>query len=148
MSIADKIAVMDHARIEQIGGPRELYDTPANRFVAGFLGPVSQLGDRLVRPHDIVISADRVEDGLEAMVARVIHLGFEVRVELTLADGEPVAAQLTRNTSDELELSAGDIVWLRAATTSELAPAQLGEAPSASSQATQPPVSTRSANAA
>lgn len=123
MSIADNIAVMDHARIEQVGRPRELYDAPANRFVAGFLGPVSQLGDRLVRPHDIVISVDHVDDGLEAMVARVIHLGFEVRVELTLADGEPVAAQLTRSASDELELAEGDIVWLRAATTSELAPA-------------------------
>jgi sulfate transport system ATP-binding protein len=123
MSIADNIAVMDHARIEQVGRPRELYDAPANRFVAGFLGPVSQLGDRLVRPHDIVISVDRVDDGLEAMVARVIHLGFEVRVELTLGDGEPVAAQLTRSASDELELAEGDIVWLRAATTSELAPA-------------------------
>ena len=122
MSIADRIAVMDHARIEQVGRPRELYDAPANRFVAGFLGPVSQLGDRLVRPHDIVISVDHADDALEAMVARVIHLGFEVRVELTLADGEPVAAQVTRNASDELELASGDIVWLRAATTSELAP--------------------------
>jgi sulfate transport system ATP-binding protein len=115
MSIADRIAVMDHARIAQVGAPRELYDRPASRFVAGFLGPVSQLGDRLVRPHDIAIATDELDGGHEAMVARVIHLGFEVRVELMLTDGSPVSAQLTRNAVDELELAEGDIVWLRAA---------------------------------
>jgi sulfate transport system ATP-binding protein len=121
MSIADRIAVMDHARIAQVGAPRELYDQPATAFVASFLGPVSRLGDRLVRPHDIAISVDPLDDGLEAMVSRVIHLGFEVRVELMLADGGAVSAQLTRSAIDELELAGGDIVWLRAATTRELA---------------------------
>jgi sulfate transport system ATP-binding protein len=121
MSIADSIAVMDHARIAQVGDPRELYDRPATPFVASFLGPVSRLGDRLVRPHDIAISVDPVDDGHEAMVSRVIHLGFEVRVELMLADGAAVSAQLTRNAIDELELGGGEIVWLRAATTRELA---------------------------
>ena len=120
MSIADSIAVMDTARIAQVGGPRELYDRPANRFVAGFLGPVSQLGDQLVRPHDIAIATDELDGGHEAMVSRVIHLGFEVRVELMLTDGAPVTAQLTRNAVDELELADGDIVWLRVAATSEL----------------------------
>ncbi|HEX6387916.1 MAG TPA: TOBE-like domain-containing protein [Solirubrobacteraceae bacterium] len=143
MSIADRIAVMDHARIEQVGGPRELYDHPATAFVASFLGPVSRLGERLVRPHDIAISHDAVDGGAEAMVTRVIHLGFEVRVELVMADGDPVSAQLTRHAVDDLELSSGDIVWLRTLTTSGLA-AQ----PSASIQAIQPPASTISASAA
>jgi sulfate transport system ATP-binding protein len=143
MSIADRIAVMDHARIEQVGGPRELYDRPATAFVASFLGPVSRLGDRLVRPHDIAISIDEVDGGVEAMVTRVIHLGFEVRVELVIADGDPVSAQLTRHGIDDLELSNGDIVWLRALTTNGLA-AQ----PSESSQSVQGPDRTISASAA
>ena len=42
MAIADHIAVMDDGRIEQVGGPRELYDKPANDFVMCFLGPVSR----------------------------------------------------------------------------------------------------------
>ena len=58
MSIADQIAVMDHSRIEQVGAPRELYDRPQTPFVMGFLGPVTQLGDALVRPHDIALSLD------------------------------------------------------------------------------------------
>ena len=48
MSIADNIAVMDNAHIEQVGGPRELYDRPANQFVMGFLGPVARF-DRSLR---------------------------------------------------------------------------------------------------
>jgi len=142
MSIADSIAVMDHARIAQVGGPRELYDRPATRFVASFLGPVSELGDHLVRPHDIAISTDPDDGGVQAMVSRVIHLGFEVRVELELAEGGAVSAQLTRHAIDELEIAGGDIVWLRALTTSGLA-AQA----SPPSQSDQPAASTISASA-
>jgi sulfate transport system ATP-binding protein len=115
LSIADNIAVMDNARIEQVGGPRELYDRPANRFVMGFLGPVAQLDGALVRPHDIAIEADPDHGGREAQVRRVSHLGFEVRVELELEDGEGVSAQLTRTEAEQLDLSMGDIVWLRTA---------------------------------
>jgi sulfate transport system ATP-binding protein len=112
LSIADNIAVMDNARIEQVGGPRELYDRPANSFVMGFLGPVAQVDDTLVRPHDITLLAQPEAGAREAQVVRVSHLGFEVRVELQLGDGQPVFAQLTRTEAAQLELSAGDIVWL------------------------------------
>ncbi len=115
MSIADRIAVMDQARIEQVGSPRELYDRPANPFVMGFLGPVSKVGETLVRPHDIALAPQAEAGAREAMVSRVVHLGFEVRAELMLTDGTSVTAQLTRTEADELELSRGDIVWLRAA---------------------------------
>ena len=55
----------------------------------GFVGPVCKLGDRLVRPHDVTISLEPGDDAIEAMVARVVHLGFEVRVEIELPGGEP-----------------------------------------------------------
>jgi sulfate transport system ATP-binding protein len=115
MSIADHIAVMDHGRIEQVGAPRDLYDQPANSFVMSFLGPVSKLGSKLVRPHDIALSQQATEGASQAMVSRVVHLGFEVRVDLMLAEGQAVEVQLTRHEADELELSSGDIVWLRTA---------------------------------
>jgi len=113
MSIADQIAVMDHSRIEQVGSPRELYDEPATPFVMRFLGPVTRLGEALVRPHDIALSHDAQPGSHEAQVARVVHLGFEVRAELELGDGEEVAVQLPRNEADELELGVGDIVHVR-----------------------------------
>jgi sulfate transport system ATP-binding protein len=113
MDVTDRIAVMDHGRIAQVGGPRELYDKPADAFVMGFLGPVSKLGGTLVRPHDIRLSSQPSEDSIEAMVARVAHLGFEVRVELVLGDGEPLSVQLTRHEAEELEITSGDIVYAR-----------------------------------
>jgi len=115
MSIADNIAVMDNAHIEQVGGPRELYDRPANQFVMGFLGPVARFDRSLVRPHDIAIDPGPDGGGREAQVRRVSYLGFEVRVELVLPEGEPVFAQLTRTEAEQLDLATGDIVWLRTA---------------------------------
>jgi sulfate transport system ATP-binding protein len=106
---------MDHGKIEQVGAPRDLYDQPANSFVMSFLGPVSKLGTKLVRPHDIALSQHAIEGAAQAMVSRVVHLGFEVRVDLMLAEGQAVEVQLTRHEADELELSSGDIVWLRTA---------------------------------
>jgi sulfate transport system ATP-binding protein len=115
MAIADHIAVMDHGRIEQVGGPLELYDRPANRFVMGFLGPVSQIGDALVRPHDIHLESEPLGNAARGTVTRIVHLGFEVRVELSLGDGERTWVQITKSHAQELELTAGDIVWLRVA---------------------------------
>jgi sulfate transport system ATP-binding protein len=113
MEVADRIAVMNEGAIEQVGAPREIYDAPANSFVMGFLGPVSRVGDRLVRPHDMTVSLTPAEGAIEAMVARVVHLGFEVRLELQLPDGQAARAQLTRAQEAELELAAGDIVYVR-----------------------------------
>jgi sulfate transport system ATP-binding protein len=113
LAIADTIAVMDHGTIQQVGGPRELYDHPANSFVMGFLGPVSRIGDQLVRPHDILIAVEPMDGGVEAQVSRVVHLGFEVRVELVLDGDQSVAVQLTRTEAAALEVADGDIVWLR-----------------------------------
>jgi sulfate/thiosulfate transport system ATP-binding protein len=112
MAIADRIVVLDGGRVQQSGPPRELYEKPANAFVMKFLGPVSALGDRLVRPHDLLLSNDAGE-GLEAMVTRVVYLGFEVRVELELAPEGAVSVQLTRAEAEELEVRAGDIVYVR-----------------------------------
>ncbi|MBE2319040.1 sulfate ABC transporter ATP-binding protein [Solirubrobacter sp. CPCC 204708] len=112
LSIADNIAVMDNAHIEQVGGPRELYDRPANPFVMGFLGPVAKVDGTLVRPHDIALRTQPDAGTREAQVMRVSHLGFEVRVDLELSDGKPVFAQLTRYEAAQLELAGGDIVWL------------------------------------
>jgi len=113
MAISDHIAVMDNGRIEQVGNPRELYDEPANPFVMGFLGPVSKVDDKLVRPHDIAISTESRVGTREARVERIVHLGFEVRVELALENGQHVSAQLTRNEVENLELREGATVWVR-----------------------------------
>jgi sulfate transport system ATP-binding protein len=79
----------------------------------GFVGPVSRIDGKLVRPHDVSVSLIPGEDTIEAMVRRVVHLGFEVRIELELPGGEVARAQLTRGQTEELELARGDIVYVR-----------------------------------
>jgi len=113
MEVADRIAVMSAGHIEQVGSPREIYDQPASDFVMGFVGPVSRIGKQLVRPHDFTISLTRQDDTIEAMVLHVLHLGFEVRLELSLPDGSEARAQLTRAQAEDLEIGDGDIVYVR-----------------------------------
>jgi sulfate transport system ATP-binding protein len=113
MEVADRIVVLNHGRVEQDGPPRDLYERPANPFVMGFLGRVARLGDTLVRPHDLRVDTEPRDRALEAQVARVVHLGFEVRAELELDGGQPLSVQLTRDEAAELELRPGDIVWVR-----------------------------------
>ena len=115
MEVADQIAVMNHGVIEQVGGPRDLYEEPESEFVMSFIGPTTRVGETWVRPHDLEILLSPTEDAVEAMIERVVHLGFEVRIELVRADREKVWAQLTRDQCEELELADGQIVYIRAA---------------------------------
>jgi sulfate/thiosulfate transport system ATP-binding protein len=127
LDVADRIAVLNKGRIEQVGSPTEVYDSPANPFVMSFLGAVSLLNGTLVRPHDIRVgrSADMAIGQAEGSVAatgvlrarvdRVVRLGFEVRVELTTAtDNMPFTAQITRGDAEALSLHEGDTVYVRA----------------------------------
>jgi sulfate transport system ATP-binding protein len=113
MDVADRVVVMNTGRIEQIAPPRELYDHPANEFVMSFVGPVNQLGDAFIRPHDVELLLEPNGSTQEAMVQRLVHLGFEVRVELVRDDGEVLSAQLTREQVEALELQSGQIVYVR-----------------------------------
>jgi sulfate transport system ATP-binding protein len=113
MEVADSVVVMNAGRIEQAAPPRELYDNPANEFVMSFVGPVNRLGDTFIRPHDVELLLEPNGSTQEAMVQRLVHLGFEVRVELVRDDGETLSAQLTREQVEGLELQPGQIVYLR-----------------------------------
>lgn len=113
MEVAEQIVVMNKGRIEQTGTPRDLYESPSNEFVMSFIGPVNRIGDAYVRPHDVEILAHDDGSATEALIKRVVHLGFEVRVELTLPDGRDISAQVTRANAAELELHEGQILPVR-----------------------------------
>ena len=113
MEVADRIVVMNAGRIEQVGGPRDLYEHPANAFVMGFVGPVTRLGELFIRPHDVEVRTEPNGTTAEAMVERLVHLGFEVRADLVLHDGQRLQAQLSREDAEELELAQGQIVFVR-----------------------------------
>src|ERR1700736_5803315 len=90
LDVADRIAVLNKGRIEQVGSPTEVYDSPASTFVMSFLGAVSSLNGTLVRPHDIRVgrnpemaiasSDDSVQATgvVRATIDRIVVLGFGI----------------------------------------------------------------------
>jgi sulfate transport system ATP-binding protein len=123
MEVADEIVVVAEGEVKQVGSPDELYEQPASDFVMSFLGPVTTVGGKLVRPHDLELLATPVTGAREAVIERVTRLGFEVRVDLAIDEGEAVSlgsapatawAQVTRGAAEHLDLKAGDHVWMLA----------------------------------
>jgi sulfate/thiosulfate transport system ATP-binding protein len=112
MEVADTIAVMNKGQIEQVGSPRDVYDSPATDFVMSFLGPISAVDGKLMRPHDISLSHTAGTGDVRATVKRIVHLGFEVRIELVMPDGSISRAQLTRAQTAELGLTEGQEVYV------------------------------------
>jgi sulfate/thiosulfate transport system ATP-binding protein len=116
LEVADEIVVINDGRVEQIGTPDELYDQPANDFVMRFLGPVTQLGDRLVRPHDVQLHTGRPDPGsVTGRITRITRIGFEVRVEVTTAD-QIVTVTVNRNEFLSLHVRVDSTVHVRVAT--------------------------------
>jgi sulfate/thiosulfate transport system ATP-binding protein len=113
MEVAGQIVVINQGRVEQVGTPRELYESPANEFVMSFVGPVNKIGETFIRPSDISLSLEPDGESTEVMVERVVHLGFEVRAELVRDDGQHLLAQLTQEEAQSLELERGLIVYAK-----------------------------------
>lgn len=135
MDVAEQLVVMNEGRVEQAGTANELYEQPANEFVMSFVGEVNRLGEHFVRPHDMEVVLDPDERTEEAMVKRIVALGFEIRVEFSLGDGTEVWAQLTRAELQKLELREGQIVYLRPGQTKSFS----GDSPPAEREASTPP---------
>jgi len=123
LEVSDEIVVINDGRVEQVGTPDDLYDKPANPFVMSFLGPVTTLSDRLVRPHDIEVFNAPAADGVAAKVVRLQRVGFEVRAEMETGAVDSTTVQLTRGQSEALGLTEGSPVWLQPAPNSTNLPA-------------------------
>jgi sulfate transport system ATP-binding protein len=116
MEVADEIVVVNQGRVEQVGTPDQLYDEPANDFVMGFLGEITTLGGVVLRPHDIEVDRGPGRAGAhEAVVTRVLRVGFEVRVSAETTAGEQVTVLMTRTHAKAIEVVEGATLWLTAA---------------------------------
>ncbi len=120
--VADKIAVINQGRIEQVGTASEIYDHPASPFVMNFVGEVNVLprelhslsdADLFVRPHDLELLLEGNGDSVPAVLRRVTHLGKELVAELQLDNGQTVNAHLPRDRHDLSELQNGDRLHIR-----------------------------------
>ncbi len=114
LEVADEIVVINEGRVEQIGTPDSLYDEPESDFVMSFLGPVTTLRGQLVRPHDIELRTTEMPDGQPGTVARLVRIGFEVRVDVASED-EVTTVTLTRAQARSLGVGEGSAVWLEVA---------------------------------
>ena len=129
MEVSDQVVVMNKGRVEQIGTPAEIYDDPATGFVMSFIGPVNVLPstakifqsngfdsahpETFLRPQDVIVETTANGATVPATVSRLIHLGWEVQVELTFNDGQVVTAHLTRDRFDELKLQPQQKVYVK-----------------------------------
>ena len=113
MEVADEVVVMNQGRVEQVADPRDLYENPANEFVMSFVGQVNRFDDSFVRPHDVELTVEANGSTSEALIERIVHLGFEIRVELVRDDGEHMSVQITRDEAERLEIEEGQIVFVK-----------------------------------
>jgi spermidine/putrescine transport system ATP-binding protein len=93
LSMSDQLAVMNEGRIEQVGSPEDVYLRPRTAFVAGFLGAVNWIGGVGVRPEATRIAQS---GGAAGLVTGSVFLGDRVEVQVRLASGEDVVAQVSR----------------------------------------------------
>ena len=114
MEVADRVAVLDQGKLEQVGAPAELYDAPASEFVLRFVGDAVRLGERLVRPHEIVLRRWPSDGAVEVEIERIAVLAADARVDLADGAGERLTARLRRDELEDLDLASGEILWASA----------------------------------
>jgi sulfate transport system ATP-binding protein len=138
--VADRVVIMNHGKVEQVGAPAEVFEHPANDFVMRFLGHVNVLAAELaggrarvgdvtvevagapddrraghiyVRPHEVEIGREPGRDAIRARVLRVVPLSAGLKVELDApALGSSLRADVDWDRGSRLELRDGDDVFL------------------------------------
>ncbi len=122
MEVANRIVIFSRGQLEQIGTPREVYEQPANEFVARFIGVMNILeldvrggkaragelefpshgqpeGQKLrigFRPYAVQVAADLAQYRYRAVLKRTYFLGILLRLELELPSGLVVRARMTK----------------------------------------------------
>ena len=141
LTMSDRIAVMDGGRLQQVAPPRMLYDQPANRFVASFIGETNFLKGRagdgavafaglapvplaaaaslsgpvtvLVRPEHVAIGQS-LKDALvlDGRIGQLVFSGTDTHVHLHLASGESLVARTQNSLHGSTSLEQGQSVTL------------------------------------
>jgi len=133
MEVANRIVIFSRGNLEQIGTPREVYEQPANEFVARFIGVMNVLdtevrggvarvgelsfpatgqpdGERMrigFRPYAVQISTDLTQYHYRAVLRHTFFLGIMLRLELELSSGLTVRARMTKEEYAHLGLEDG-----------------------------------------
>jgi sulfate transport system ATP-binding protein len=142
LEVADRVAVMNQGRLEQVGTPQDVYDNPASAFVYNFLGNVNLFHGRIdsgrahigelevelpesvsggdgpalgyARPYEMIVTREPKDpSAIRANLRHVYGVGPNVTLELQCSDTVTLLeAELGRRQFDELELKLGDVVYV------------------------------------
>ncbi len=139
MEVSDRIVIFSRGHLEQIGSPREVYEQPANEFVARFIGVmnvlelevnkgVGRVGELLFptpgradgekvrigfRPFAVQISPEIKQFPYEAIIRKTFFLGIMLRLELELPSGVILRSRMTKEEYASLALYDGRKVSLQ-----------------------------------
>lgn len=107
MALSHRIVVMNKGVIEQIGTPTEIYDHPASRFVASFIGEMNFLPDGgvktlAVRPEDVIVTKGDVSGEKKGYVRTVMVLGHYVEVNVE-SDGQIIKTYVPKGAEEEFK---------------------------------------------
>ncbi len=142
LELANEVVVMHQGRVEQVGTPDDVYNRPATRFVAGFVGAANVLEGRMdggrvrvadgwtsgdggddlaegvrvhayVRPHQISIAGEQTRLGsTSAVIERITNLGWASKLRLRLTDGQDLTADVSNDELPVPPVGEGDRVHL------------------------------------
>ena len=141
LTMSDRIGVMRSGKLLQVGGPRDIYNRPVDRFVADFIGETNFLpgvaaaghvrlssGDVVtldtplrgavtltVRPEQVRIGPAGEAGSMAATVTEAVYFGTDTHFHLALADGTPVVVRMQSQPGGEMGLSKGTVVGVRLA---------------------------------
>jgi putative spermidine/putrescine transport system ATP-binding protein len=133
MALGDRIVVMEHGRVAQVGRPRDIYQQPASRFVAEFIGTMNRLSgtvrdggfvtpagtipwpeapagatEVLFRPEDVTLAAADATPHLTGTIAAAFFLGDRTRLFAQIGDGKPLVVE----TGTRRDFHHGDTIGL------------------------------------
>jgi len=133
--VADRVAILNKGKVEQVGSPEEIFHHPANAFVMQFLGNVNIFHSRLdagtsakleppgtpkspggqevfVRPHDLSLKKHREDpNAIEGRVTHIRTTGLSVRVSLALEGGSQLQIELPAEEFQKLSLEKGEVAF-------------------------------------
>ncbi len=139
LTMSDRIGVMSHGKLQQVGTAKEIYTRPVNRFVASFIGETNFLpavaegtmarlssGDRValetpakgtvtltVRPEQVRLEPAAEAGGIAATITNLVYFGTDTYVQMALSDGTDITARVQSPVTGDLGLERGGTVGLR-----------------------------------
>jgi sulfate transport system ATP-binding protein len=127
LEVADRVVVMNQAKIEQVGTPDEVFHRPASEFVIDFLGSVNVFSGRnsdtrtgsleepkvYVRPHELQITRESLgQSSIGAQVQRIHRAGASAKVFVQTGREQSVRVDVPMNQFENLELGIGQQVFI------------------------------------